>query len=171
MKKQLITAAAFLAGAATMIPLGVNATHGGVSARTTNQQARVESETADTQSQATEAEADHSTTTTAPPSDQGTGTSTSTTLGTSTNKENETEAKEAAEHQNKIVTGSSTTTPPITADQAQTIAKGQVAGSTITRVKLEGEHGSSVYEIRFANGSRVKINAADGSVIRVDIKK
>lgn len=54
----------------------------------------------------------------------------------------------------------------ISSEQAQAIAQQLHPDVTIVKVELETEDGIQVFSIRFSDGSRVDINAADGSVVR-----
>lgn len=55
----------------------------------------------------------------------------------------------------------------ISLDQARSTAQAKRPGHTITKIEQEVENGVVVYSVRFADGSRVDVNATDGSVVRV----
>lgn len=57
--------------------------------------------------------------------------------------------------------------PAVTLDQARTTAQAKRPGQTVVKIELEVEDGVVVYSVRFADGSRVDVNATDGSVVRV----
>lgn len=55
----------------------------------------------------------------------------------------------------------------VSVQQAKDIASAKFPAKTITKIELESENGVVVYSVRFSDGSRVDVNATDGSVIRV----
>lgn len=55
----------------------------------------------------------------------------------------------------------------ITLQQARDIAVAQRPGQTVIKIELETEEGAVVYSVRFADGSRVDVNATNGTVVRV----
>lgn len=63
--------------------------------------------------------------------------------------------------------------PPaqITAEQAAAAARAYVGGGSIERVRLEEEHGQLVYEVRFADDSRVYIDPTSGSVLYARLER
>jgi uncharacterized membrane protein YkoI len=54
----------------------------------------------------------------------------------------------------------------IAISKAKDIAQAQKAGSTVKKIELELEDGILVYSVRFTDGSRVDVNANDGTVVR-----
>lgn len=54
----------------------------------------------------------------------------------------------------------------ITATEARSIALKQRSG-TVTKIELEAEEGVLVYSVRFSDGGRVDVNAANGGVVSV----
>jgi uncharacterized membrane protein YkoI len=54
----------------------------------------------------------------------------------------------------------------ITATEARSIALKQRSG-TVTKIELETEEGVLVYSVRFSDGGRVDVNAANGNIVRV----
>lgn len=64
---------------------------------------------------------------------------------------------------------SSNTTPAVeaatTLEEAITKAKALFADKTVAKTETEQEHGKTVYEIKFTDGSKVEIDAATGEVI------
>ncbi len=58
----------------------------------------------------------------------------------------------------------------ISADAAASAAIAYLGGGTVERVELEEEHGALVYEVRFANDSRVYVDAYSGSVVYAKIE-
>jgi uncharacterized membrane protein YkoI len=55
----------------------------------------------------------------------------------------------------------------ITLQQARDIAAAKRPGQTIIKIELETEEGVVVYSVRFADGSRVDVNATNGTVVRI----
>lgn len=55
----------------------------------------------------------------------------------------------------------------ISLQQARDIAVAQRPGQTVIKIELETEEGVVVYSVRFADGSRVDVNATNGTVVRV----
>lgn len=55
----------------------------------------------------------------------------------------------------------------ISIQDAVNAAKAEQPNATVKKVELEIEDGIVVYSVRFKNGGRVDVNAADGSVVRV----
>ncbi|MCW1908399.1 MAG: PepSY domain-containing protein [Candidatus Saccharibacteria bacterium] len=55
----------------------------------------------------------------------------------------------------------------ISLQQARDIAVTQRPGQTVIKIELETEEGAVVYSVRFADGSRVDVNATNGTVVRV----
>jgi uncharacterized membrane protein YkoI len=55
----------------------------------------------------------------------------------------------------------------ISLQQARDIAAAQRPGQTVTKIELETEGNVVVYSVRFADSSRVDVNANDGSIVRV----
>jgi uncharacterized membrane protein YkoI len=53
----------------------------------------------------------------------------------------------------------------ISAEQAAAVAIAYLGNSAVKEVRLEDEHGATVYEVRFDNGSRVYVDPASGRVI------
>ncbi|KPL81195.1 PepSY domain-containing protein [Herpetosiphon geysericola] len=58
----------------------------------------------------------------------------------------------------------------ISADAAASAAVAYLGGGTVVRVELEEEHGALVYEVRFANDSRVYVDAYSGSVVYAKVE-
>jgi uncharacterized membrane protein YkoI len=54
----------------------------------------------------------------------------------------------------------------ITLDQAKATAQAQMPGKTITKVEQENEEGSTVFSVRFSDGSRVDVDGTTGAVVR-----
>lgn len=54
----------------------------------------------------------------------------------------------------------------ITAAEARSIALKQRSG-TVIKIELETEEGVTVYSVRFSDGGRVDVNAANGGVVRI----
>lgn len=54
----------------------------------------------------------------------------------------------------------------ISLSDAQAIAQAQFPDKTIRKVEAETEHGILVYSVRFTDGSRVDVSAADGSIVK-----
>ena len=61
-------------------------------------------------------------------------------------------------------------TATITLDAAKATADTALPGKTFAKAELENEDGVLVWSIRFTDGSRVDVNATDGSVTRVKDK-
>ncbi len=58
----------------------------------------------------------------------------------------------------------------ISPDAAASAAVAYLGGGTVVRVELEEEHGALVYEVRFANDSRVYVDAYTGSVVYAKVE-
>jgi uncharacterized membrane protein YkoI len=56
----------------------------------------------------------------------------------------------------------------ISLEQAKAIAMGVFPNGTIQKVETESEQGMVVFSVRFTDGSRVDVNAADGSIVQND---
>lgn len=54
----------------------------------------------------------------------------------------------------------------ISLSDAQAIAQAQFPDKTIRKVEAETEHGILVYSVRFTDGSKVDVSAADGSIVK-----
>lgn len=90
---------------------------------------------------------------------------------------------EASEHasQTPAVTGTtpsgnSVQTPitvpadAITADAAKAIAQSAFPDKTVTKVETEQEHGVLVYEVKFSDGTEVKVNALTGEIVSTEVE-
>jgi len=58
----------------------------------------------------------------------------------------------------------------ITVAQAQTIAETTHPGSKVTKIEVEIEHGSVIFSVRFADGSKVDVDAK-GKVLKEEVEK
>lgn len=58
----------------------------------------------------------------------------------------------------------------ISPDTAASAAVAYLGGGTVVKVELEEEHGALVYEVRFANDSRVYVDAYSGSVVYAKVE-
>lgn len=58
----------------------------------------------------------------------------------------------------------------ISPDAAASAAVAYLGGGTVVKVELEEEHGALVYEVRFANDSRVYVDAYSGSVVYAKVE-
>lgn len=90
---------------------------------------------------------------------------------------------EASEHasQTPAVTGTtpsgnSVQTPitvpadAITADAAKAIAQSAFPDKTVTKVETKQEHGVLVYEVKFSDGTEVKVNALTGEIVSTEVE-
>jgi uncharacterized membrane protein YkoI len=59
-------------------------------------------------------------------------------------------------------------TPAVDFAKAEQLAQAQVKSGTIMRIELETENGVTVYSVRFSTGSKVLVNAADGTIVKVN---
>lgn len=60
--------------------------------------------------------------------------------------------------------------PTIDFVKAQQIAMTKVPNGIVQRIELDVEDTVTVYNVRFSNGTRVEVNALDGTIVRVKIK-
>ncbi len=58
----------------------------------------------------------------------------------------------------------------INEDQAIAAAVAYMGGGTVAKVKREYEHGVDVYEVKFADGSEVYVDAYSGQVVYAKVK-
>jgi uncharacterized membrane protein YkoI len=70
---------------------------------------------------------------------------------------------------NTISTGTQVTNA-INEDQAIAAAVAYMGGGTVAKVKREYEHGVDVYEVKFADGSEVYVDAYSGQVVYAKVK-
>jgi len=59
-------------------------------------------------------------------------------------------------------------TPTIDFAKAKQLAQAQITSGTIMRIELETEDGTIVYSIRFSTGSKVLVDATNGTIVKVD---
>lgn len=90
---------------------------------------------------------------------------------------------EASEHANQTPavtgttpSGNSVNTPitvpadAITPDAAKAIAQAAFPGKTVTKVETEQEHGVLVYEVKFSDGTEVKVDALTGAIVSTEVE-
>ncbi|MCG8352305.1 MAG: PepSY domain-containing protein [Chloroflexales bacterium] len=59
---------------------------------------------------------------------------------------------------------------PITQEQAVQTASAYLGGGTVVEVERENEHGVDVYEVKFADGSEIYVDAVAGQVVYAQLK-